>query len=216
MTLREAAAAMGGELVGDNAEFDWVSTDSRNLNNGELFFAIKGDNFNGEAFVERALSAGACAAVVTKAQNDLNFTQIVVENTVEALGKLAAFKRERIKGSVIAITGSCGKTSVKNMLKNILALNGETRATDGNQNNHIGVPLTILAAPNDIDFLVVEAGTSDKGEIGYLTSIINPDVAVVINVHAAHLEGLGSLEGVAEEKSDIYICGLFYRKATRR
>ena len=207
MKLSDAAAAMNGELHGNDLEFDWVSIDSRSLNAGELFFAIRGDNFDGEAFVERASLAGACAAVLTKRQEDLDFPQIVVENTVHALGKLAFFKRENMQGKVIAITGSCGKTSVKGMLKNVLALHGTTIATHANQNNQIGVPLTILGADSDVDYLVVEAGTSFKGEIKYLTSIINPDVSVVTNVHAAHLEGFGSLEAIADEKSDIYSGG---------
>ncbi len=207
MKLSEATAAMNGVLHGGDTNFDWVSTDSRSLNAGELFFAIQGTNFDGEAFVERASVAGACAAVVTKYQNDLNFPQIVVENAIHALGQLARFKRESLRGKVVAITGSCGKTSVKGMLKKILELHGQTSATQGNQNNQIGVPLTILAANDDVDFLVVEAGTSFKGEIKYLTSIINPDVSVVTNVHSAHMEGFGSLDAIAEEKSDLYSAG---------
>ena len=207
MKLSDAAKAMNGVLQGADADFDWVSTDSRSLKPGELFFAIKGANFDGEAFVERASYAGACAAVVTKHQNDLSFPQIVVKNTIAALGELANFRREKMAGKVVAITGSCGKTSVKGMLKHILELQGRTSATLGNQNNQIGVPLTILSAQEDVDFLIVEAGTSFKGEIEYLTSIIDPDVSVVTNVHSAHMEGFGTLEAIADEKSDIYVAG---------
>lgn len=208
MKLSDAASAMGGILHGEDTSFEYISIDSRSLQAGELFIAIRGENFDGEAFVERASLAGACASVVTKHQNDLEHPQIVVENTGIALGKLAHFKRSTMNAKVVAITGSCGKTSVKGMLKEILSLHGATYATLGNNNNQIGVPLTILAADKNIDYLVVEAGTSFKGEIGYLSAIIDPDVALAINVHPAHIEGFGSLEAIADEKSDIYSAGV--------
>ncbi|WP_370981290.1 UDP-N-acetylmuramoyl-tripeptide--D-alanyl-D-alanine ligase [Agaribacterium sp. ZY112] len=208
MTLHDAALAMNGRLVGPSADanlaFNRVSTDTRSIQTGDLFIALHGDNFNGEAFVERAFNAGACAAVVTSWQDDLASAQIIVENTTEALGRLAAAWRKLLGAKVVAITGSCGKTSVKGMLRTICEQAGTVHATPKNLNNHIGVPLTLLAANETHDFLVVEAGTSAKGEIAYLSELICADVAVVINVHPAHLQGFGTLAGIAKEKAEIY------------
>ena len=204
MSLAQAAAAMDGHLFGADSDFSVVNTDTRAIHLGDLFVALHGENFNGEAFVERAMLAGACAAVLTHKQDDLDFPQIVVDNTTVALGKLAHAWRQLLTAKVVAITGSCGKTSTKGMLRSICELSGATKATHGNLNNHIGVPLTLLAADESLDYLIVEAGTSGKGEIGYLGQLIYPDVSVVINVYPAHLQGFGSLTAIAEEKAKIY------------
>ncbi|WP_096085338.1 UDP-N-acetylmuramoyl-tripeptide--D-alanyl-D-alanine ligase [Agaribacterium haliotis] len=203
-TLAWAAESMQGQLVGADTQFSSISTDTRNIKRGDLFVALRGDNFNGEAFVERAQQQGACAAVVSRLQEDLDFPQIVVADTTTALGRLAAAWRLQLPAKVVAITGSCGKTSVKGMLRCICQQAGATLATKANLNNHIGVPLTLLAADETLDFVVVEAGTSSKGEIAYLSSLIQADVAVVINVHPAHLQGFGTLTAIAEEKAKIY------------
>ena len=207
ITLEEVAEIVGGQLVGANADVDSVCSDSRSLKEGDLFFALKGQNFNGEVFVERAFESGACGAVVSALQEDLPGAQILVDDVAIAFGALARYKRSQHSAKVIAITGSCGKTTVKGMLRSILPLAGKTHATHANFNNHIGVPLTIFSCPSDADYMVVEAGTSTPGEIGYLTQLIDPDVAAVINVHPAHIKGFGSLEAIASEKSRIYTFG---------
>lgn len=204
VSLAKAAEVMNGELIGADDFFGQVCTDTRTLKAGDLFFALKGENFNGEAFVERAFESGACAAVLTRTQDDLSGPQIVVDDATTALGCLANYWRNQLRAKVVAVTGSCGKTSVKGMLREVLGQAGRTFATQENFNNHIGVPLTIFACPEGADYLVVEAGTSTPGEIGYLTQIIDPDVSLVINVHPAHIQGFGSLDAIAREKSQIY------------
>ncbi len=206
-SLSEVAEVLDGQLIGEDTEFEEVCSDTRTINPGALFFALKGENFNGEAFVERAFERGACAAVLSRHQSDLQKPQLIVGDAVRAFGRLANFRRQALKATVIAITGSCGKTSVKGMLKSICELAGNTHATKANFNNHIGVPLTLFSCPEDTEFAVVEAGTSTPGEIGYLTEIIDPDIAVVINVHPAHILGFGSLNAIADEKSEIYCRG---------
>lgn len=207
MNLLKAAQVMNGELFGDDADFELVCSDSRSIKRGDLFFALKGQNFNGEVFVERAFNAGACAAVVSARQNDLSGAQIVVDDVTLAFGLLSQYQRRKLQAKVIAITGSCGKTTVKGMLRSVLSLAGKIHATHANFNNHIGVPLTIFSCPDDANFMVVEAGTSTPGEIGYLTELIDPDIAAVINVHPAHIQGFGSLDAIAKEKSMIYTHG---------
>lgn len=207
ISLSKAASVMAGELIGADEQFSSTSTDTRTLAAGDLFFALRGENFNGEVFVERAFQAGACAAVLTQHQPDLGGAQIIVQDATQAYGALAQFYRQNLSAKVIGITGSCGKTSVKGMLASILNQVAKTQATAANFNNYIGVPLTLLACADDTEYLVVEAGTSYPGEISYLTKLIDPDIAVVINVHPAHIQGFGSLEAIAEEKSAIYSSG---------
>lgn len=207
ISLSDVANVLGGTLIGVDAGASSISTDTRTIESGALFFALKGESFNGEVFVERAFDAGACAAVVSRHQPDLPQSQIIVEDTTLAFGRLANYKREMLKAKVVAITGSCGKTSVKGMLASILSMVGLTHATHANFNNHIGVPLTIFSCSDDADYLVIEAGTGGPGEIEYLTQIIDPDLAVVVNVHPAHIQYFGSLDAIAKEKSEIFTAG---------
>ncbi len=207
MKLSEIAEITSGTLHGEDREFQRVSTDTRSINAGDLFVALSGEKFDAEDFIEQAHSLNACAAVVSRVQENVDLPQIVVVDTTKALGRIARAKREQLNAQVVAITGSCGKTSVRGLLESILCRRGATSATRGNFNNHIGVPLTILAAEDTARYLVVEAGTSAPGEIAYLTEMIDPDVSVLTNIHAAHLEGFGSLEAILEEKSAIFVAG---------
>jgi UDP-N-acetylmuramoyl-tripeptide--D-alanyl-D-alanine ligase len=181
--------------------FTRVSTDTRAIKAGELFVALTGERYDGHAFLESALKAGATGAVVrkgTRAVPGLAF--FPVDDTLVALGWLARARRDAISGPVVAITGSNGKTSTKEMTAQVLRTKWRTHRTEANLNNLIGVPLTILSAPDDTEALVIEAGASVRGEIARSREIIAPTVAVVTNVSAAHVEGFGSVSGVLAEK----------------
>jgi UDP-N-acetylmuramoyl-tripeptide--D-alanyl-D-alanine ligase len=199
--LREAIDQAGGRLVGADRGFSAVATDSRRDCSGELFIALRGERFDGHAYVDSARAMGAAAAMVDHPV-PVEMPQWVVDDTRLGLGRLAAAWRDRFPGRVVAITGSNGKTTVKEMLAAILGQVGTVRATQGNLNNDIGMPITLLRA-RDEGFLVLEMGANHPGEIGYMTDIGRPDVALITNAGRAHLEGFGSLEGVARAKGEI-------------
>src|SRR2546428_4586554 len=183
--------------------FTGVSTDTRHLAPGTLFVALQGERFDAHEFLAQARAAGAVAAVVrrsTPAVDGLPFFE--VEDTLSALGALARARRRALPAAapVVAVTGSSGKTSAKEMIRAALGARWRVHATSGNLNNLVGVPLTILGAPDDTEALVVEAGASIPGEIARLRGIIEPTIGVVTNVGYAHLEGFGTLEGVLREK----------------
>ncbi len=194
--------ALGLPAVGaPGREFTEVSTDTRTLVPGALFVAIAGERFDGHAHLGEAAARGATGAVVREGTPPVAGLELFpVGDTVEALGWLARARRREITGPVIAVTGTNGKTSTKEMLAAALRTRYRVHATRANLNNLIGVPLTILEAPADTEALVIEAGASVPGEIGRYRRIIEPTVAVVTNVSHGHLEGFGSLEGVLEEK----------------
>lgn len=206
MKLAEMAVPTGGTFKGSDCEFEKLSTDTRTLEKGDLFVALKGPNFNGYEFVPTAIHKGACGLVVEEEFPSSPLPQLIVADTTCALGVIANEKRKKFKGKVVAITGSCGKTTVKGMLADICRESAPTLATQGNLNNHIGVPLTLMQLNNRYKYAVVEAGTSGKGEIKYLAEIIQPDVAVVNNVLPVHVEGIGGIDAIANEKADIYTC----------
>ena len=203
LKLSEAATAMQGALHGRDAQFTGVNTDTRNLQAGQLFIALQGPNFDGHAFVKKAHELGARAVVVNH-RVDIDLPQIIVSDTQLALAQLAGYWRQRFTMPVVAITGSNGKTTVKEMLAAIFAQQGEVLATRGNLNNEIGVPLTLLALQADHQAAVIEEGASHPGDIAYLTKITQPNVAVVTNAASAHLEHFGSLETVARTKGEIF------------
>lgn len=201
-TSGEVAEALGVPAPRKLA-FKGVATDTRNPIPDTLFIALKGPNFDAHTFLPQAKAQGATAAVVRKgtpAVEGLPFFE--VEDTLDGLGLLARARRRRLpEGSpVVAITGSSGKTSTKEMIRATLSAKYRVHATSGNLNNLVGVPLTILGAPLDTEALVVEAGASVPGEIARLRDIIEPTVAVITNIGYAHVEGFGSLEGVMREK----------------
>lgn len=204
MLLSKCAAATTGTLINGDCEFSRLSTDTRSIKLGDLFVALRGERFDAHAFLQQAAEAGACALVVERADESLPLPQLVVQDTTKALGQIGAAKRAEFKGVLVAITGSSGKTTVKGMLASILANCGTVKATRGNLNNHIGVPLTLMTLQAEDQFAVVEMGANGLGEIAYLASLANPAVALVNNVMPAHLEGFGSIRGVAQEKGQIY------------
>jgi UDP-N-acetylmuramoyl-tripeptide--D-alanyl-D-alanine ligase len=201
-TSAEVATALDTEAP-KKLKFSGVSTDTRHLTPGTLFVALKGETFDGHNFLANAKEQGAGAAVVrqgTPAVDGLPLFE--VDDTLMALGQLARARRRMLpEGTpVVAITGSSGKTSTKEMIRAALAARYRVHATSGNLNNLVGVPLTILSAPEDTEALVVEAGASIRGEIAKLREIIEPTIAVVTNIGYAHVEGFGSLERVMAEK----------------
>ncbi|HEX9433779.1 MAG TPA: UDP-N-acetylmuramoyl-tripeptide--D-alanyl-D-alanine ligase [Burkholderiales bacterium] len=209
MDLEEAARAVGGTLRGANAGFSGVTTDSRAVNAGDLFVALRGERFDGNEYVEQAMRHGAAAALTSRAaEGGVPISQVVVTDTRLALGRLAAHWRERFALPVVALTGSNGKTTVKEMLASILAAYCGSRApvlaTQGNLNNDIGMPLTLLKLRDGHRFAVIEMGMNHEGEIDYLTRIAQPTVAIVNNAQRAHVGILGSLEAVARAKGEIY------------
>jgi UDP-N-acetylmuramoyl-tripeptide--D-alanyl-D-alanine ligase len=199
--LAAAAAAVDGRLVGKDAAFTGVSSDTRALRPGSLFVALRGPNFDGHDFLAAAAAAGAAGALVESAA-DTELPGIVVADTLQALGRLANHWRACSAARVIGLTGSNGKTTLKEMLAAILACRGRVMATLGNLNNAIGVPLT-LCRLGDEQFAVIEMGANHAGEIDYLTRLVQPDIAILNNAGRAHLEGFGSLEGVARAKAEI-------------
>lgn len=187
-----------------DAEFTSVNSDTRSLVEGELFVAIRGEYFDPHGFIERATDKKPCALVVEQYFPQVNFPQLVVSDSVLALGQIAALNRSLFTGNLIGITGSSGKTTVKTMVASILNECGSTHATKGNLNNHIGVPFTLLQLTAAHEYAVVEMGASGPSEIGYLGSLAQPHVTMINNVMPAHIEGFGSIEGVAKAKGEIY------------
>lgn len=203
MLLSRLAQAIGAELVGSDAEFSRVSTDTRTIQPGDFFVALQGENFDGHAYLTQATEAGAVGVMVSTPQ-ELPVSQVVVPDTRIGLGKLAKTWLQQFSPKKVAITGSCGKTTVKEMVAAILSQQAPTLATRGNFNNDIGVPLTLCRLNQEHEFAVIEMGANHLGEIAYTVGLVEPDVALVNNVGSAHLEGFGSLPNVAEAKSEIY------------
>lgn len=219
--LQEIKDMFGGELFASkppkkNSDLliDSISTDTRAISAGDLFVALRGDNYDAHDYLQEAIDKGAKALVINESArhqiNNLSLGAVLVwlvEDTLIALGQLAKYQRSFFKGEIVAITGSCGKTTVKGMLASIfIAKLGETRvfATLGNFNNHIGVPLSLFAMTDECECAVIEMGASGPGEIKYLTSIAKPNIVMVNNVMPAHVEGFGSIDGIALAKGEIY------------
>ncbi len=203
MQLSEAARVLDGRCSGVDVGFRGISTDTRKLLPGSLFFALQGPNFDGHAYVDAARAQGAAAAAVSR-HCDSPLPQVEVGDTRLALGRLAADWRSRFQLPVIAITGSNGKTTVRAMTESILSRCGRTLSTQGNLNNEIGLPLTLARLDAADEFAVLEMGANHPGEIDYLAGIAQPTIAVVTNAGPAHLEGFGDLEGVARAKGEVF------------
>lgn len=201
------ALGLAAERTGPLADFAGVSTDSRTVRPGELYVALVGERFDGHAFVVAALEAGARGAVVSTGWEGGAAASSAplyrVDDTLVALGWLAAHRRAALNVPVVGITGSSGKTSTKDFTRGALGASKVVHATTGNLNNRIGAPMTLLGTPEGSDVVVVEMGTNEPGEIGILTDIVRPDVGVITTVGESHLQGLGSIEGVLEEKLDL-------------
>lgn len=180
-----------------------VSTDSRSVGKDQLFFALKGENFDGNKYAAAALEKGALYAVVS--DESLESDQYIhVEDALETLQKLSLFHRKTLDIPVLGITGTNGKTTTKELLASVLSLKYNVHATKGNFNNHIGVPLTLLQASQETEFLIVEMGANHVGEIKFLSSLALPRYGLITNIGRAHLEGFGSYEGVIQAKSELY------------
>ncbi len=195
-----------GELIGrfSDIEVQGVSTDSRNIDAGNLFIAIPGEKYDGHGFIHRAVNKGARACLVSTCPKDLPHVPIIkVDDTVKALGKIASFYRQMLDIQVIAVTGSTGKTTTKDMIASILKQRFNVAKTHGNYNNEIGLPMTLLSLEEKHDVAVVEMGMRGKGQIAELCEIAMPDVGVVTNVNETHMELLGSIEAIAEAKSEL-------------
>ena len=203
MLVSEVATVFGQSLLEGDAEFTAVSTDTRLINAGDLFIALSGDNFDGHDYLDLAAEKGAVAAIVDR-DVDTEIPTIQVKDTKLALGELATYWRQQLDLKVVGLTGSNGKTTVKEMLACILSEVGNVTATAGNFNNDIGLPLTLLKMKPEHDFAVIEMGANHAGEIAYLTRLTKPDVALLNNAGPAHLEGFGSLQGVADAKAEIF------------
>lgn len=218
MRVREAAQALNTTWLGEDTYFTGVSTDSRTVKPGDLFVALMGEQFDGHAYIPGAIEKGAVAAMVGKLTDNANLaTQIPmlqVKDTRLGLGALAAYWRERFTLPLVAVTGSNGKTSVKEMIALILreAVNDtmagsnteQVLATEGNLNNDIGVPQMLLRLREQHRYAVIEMGMNHVGEIAYLSQLAKPTVAVVTNAGEAHIEGLGSIEKVARAKGEVF------------
>ncbi len=182
-----------------------VATDTRKVENGQLFFALKGESFNGNQFADQALAKGASYAIVDEAEYIKNEKYILVEDVLESLQKLANYHRKQLKIPIIAITGTNGKTTSKELVSAVLQAKFKIGYTKGNLNNHIGVPLTLLSFNKSTEIGIVEMGANHIGEIGNLCKIVQPDYGVITNIGKAHLEGFGSFEGVIKAKSELYL-----------
>ena len=200
--LNALAAELQGELRGRNASFGAVSTDTRSLCPGDLFLALAGDNFDGNEFVPEADRRGAAAAVVSRFSG-VDLPQLRVADTGAALARIARRNRERATATVLAVTGSQGKTTVKELLRSILSREGRCLATHANLNNTVGVPLSLLRLEADHRFAVIEMGANRAGEIAFCTAAAKPDIALITNAALAHAEGFGGLSGVVRAKGEI-------------
>ncbi|MGK0704474.1 UDP-N-acetylmuramoyl-tripeptide--D-alanyl-D-alanine ligase [Yokenella regensburgei] len=203
VTLSQLASITHGELYGDSLTIDAVTTDTRKITAGCLFVALKGERFDAHDFAQQAKEAGAGALLVSR-KLDCALPQVVVKDTRLAFGELAAWVRQQVPARVVALTGSSGKTSVKEMTASILSQCGNTLYTAGNLNNDVGVPMTLLRLTKAHQFAVIELGANHQGEIAWTVDLTHPEAALVNNLAAAHLEGFGSLAGVAKAKGEIY------------
>jgi len=203
MPLSQAAEYLGAHYNGSEIEFHGVSTDTRQVRTGELFVALQGENFDAHDFIQQAVDAGAVAVVVSRPV-EINLPSLLVDDTRLALGHLASAWRDQFSLPVVAVTGSNGKTTVKEMIASILSVSGKPLVTKGNFNNDIGVPLTLFNIDNRHTHAVIEMGANHVGEIAYLAAMAKPNIGVVTNAMSAHLEGFGSLDGVAQGKGEMF------------
>ena len=203
MSLSTIAVWTHGRLLGADAEVTGVAIDTRKLQPGDLFVAIKGERVDGHDYLAEAAARGAVAALVTR-KLDSDLPQLVVDDAELALGDLASAVRAQRNVRVVGITGSNGKTTVKTLAASILSRHGRTHVSAGNFNNELGLPLTLLAMPQDTEYAVLEMGAGKLGDIAYLAAIARPDIGLVTLIAPAHLARMGSIEGVAETKGALY------------
>lgn len=207
-TLAEIAAACGGQYIGDetlkNTYITSVERDSRNIQNGSLFLAIRGERADGHDFIEQCFEKGAVCALCEKVPENPSKPCIAVPSTLEAVKQVAKAYREKFDIPIVGISGSVGKTSTKEMLYAVLSQKYKTHKTQGNLNNELGVPLTLLAMPEDAEAAVIEMGISDFGEMTRLSAMVQPTVCVLTVIGCCHLENLGDLDGVLKAKTEMF------------
>ena len=204
-TQDTAAQATGGKTQG-TWQVSRVEIDSRRIGVGDLFVALKGDNFDGHDYIAEALAKGAVAALVNRIPPGLEkIPFLMVEDTLEGLEALGRAARAQSRAKFIGVTGSVGKTSAKEMLRLALSAHGKTYATSGNYNNHIGTPLNLANLPPDTEFAVLEMGMNHAGEISHLTKMVQPHLAAITTIEAVHMEFFGSLEAIADAKAEIFL-----------
>lgn len=214
LLLSDIAMSCQGELIGKDLNVSSVSTDSRSISQGELFIALQGERFDGHEYLQKAIDQGASAVLVdsgSKIANQLikvvdtdTTSFIKVADTLKALGSIGKLNRSKFNGSVVGITGSAGKTTTKEMVAAILSRQGNTLYTKDNFNNEVGVPKTLLSIDDSHRYAVIEMGAARVGDIAYLSDFVQPDISVLTNAAEAHIQGFGSLDGVAQGKSEIY------------
>ena len=204
--IEATEGVLAGELLGNEpVVFDSISTDTRTLKSGALYIAIKGEHFNGHDFIAEAVKQGAVAVLISEPVDTI-VPAVLVEDTRLALGMFAAWHRQKMPlKKLIAVTGSNGKTTCKNMIRHLLSKEARVLATEGNLNNDFGVPRTLLEITEEDEYAVIEMGANHSGEIDYLSRLAQPDVAVITLAAGAHLEGFGSLEGVIRTKGEILV-----------
>jgi UDP-N-acetylmuramoyl-tripeptide--D-alanyl-D-alanine ligase len=204
MKLSFLAELLNADLLGQDVAFNGIATNSKEVNSDDLFIARCGTNLDGHEFVVEAQKLGAPAALVER-KLAVDIPQVIVANTTEALGKLGAWKRRQFSGKLLAVTGSCGKTTTKTMLAAIMQNFGKTLVSVKSYNNNVGIPLTLWNLNADYDYAVLEVGANHHGEIASLTQLIQPlDVAVICNAEPCHLEGFGDVSGVARAKGELF------------
>ena len=203
IALQALADETGGQLVGESVALQNLAIDSREVKAGDLFAALSGQRVDGHDFAPQALAAGASALLTERKLEGLS-PQLVVADVLQASGRFGCLKRQAFEGDVIAITGSAGKTTTKNLVAAALATAGEVHATVGNQNNELGVPITLSGLTNNHRFGVIEMGAGQPGDIAYLCQLARPNVAVCLNASAAHLAHYASVDAIAATKGEIF------------
>ena len=202
LSMNEIAQMAEGQLIGENVYVGGVSTDTRNIKFGDLFIALRGERYDAHDFIDESVEQIAHGLLLHR-EVSTSLPKIMVEDTLEGLSRFAQAWKNKVAPKLVAVTGSNGKTTVKQMCQSILSQVGKTCFTQGNLNNHIGVPLTLLTLRKEHEFAVIEMGANHHGEINHLTLLAEPDVAIINNAGPAHLEGFGSVEGVAHAKGEI-------------
>jgi UDP-N-acetylmuramoyl-tripeptide--D-alanyl-D-alanine ligase len=204
MSLADAARSIHGKIAGEDTLFYGCGTDSRSVTSGEMFIALQGEHFDGHNYIEHAFANGAAAVMAERMPAGKSPPALIVKNTRKAMGTLAGYWRSKFDIPMVAITGSNGKTTVKEMLSRILSLHAPVLSTRGNLNNDIGVPLTLFGIGEDHRYAIVEMGANHPGEIRALAGIAKPSIGLVTQCSPAHLQGFGSIEGVARAKAEIF------------
>ncbi|WP_261979466.1 Mur ligase family protein [Buchnera aphidicola] len=203
LSLKKIASITHGKLHGTNLLIDKIIIDTKKIIPGCLFIALIGKKFDAHIFINEAIEKG-CSSFITQKYIKSHISYIIVENTSIALGQIASWIRKKSHVKLLAITGSCGKTTVKEMTASILRKNGNTLSTIENLNNNIGVPMTLLQLTKEHKYAVIELGANKPGEISYTSNISKPEIILINNIHCAHLKGFKSLLGVSKAKSEIF------------